>query len=133
MRGTPSYMAPEQAAGEGKEVGRRSDVYGLGAVLYECLTGRPPFRGRTHRETLEQVRTREPEPPSRFNSKVTAAQDAFCLRCLRKSPWQRFYRAYDVLQRLRQLRKNADDPPDPGERRPSRRRSPERNEDPRGM
>src|SRR5262249_53390434 len=68
--GTPAYMAPERAAGRTKEVGPLTDVYALGAILYECLTGRPPFRGTNVIETLEQVRYVEPVPPRRLQPKV---------------------------------------------------------------
>src|SRR5439155_10408163 len=98
-----------------------TDVYGLGLILYELLSGRPPFAGATARETLEQVRSLDPAPPSRRNRHVTPALEALCLRCLRKDPWRRFSRAYDVLMRLRQFQDRPAGKGGPGEQRPKRR------------
>jgi serine/threonine protein kinase len=84
--GTPSFMAPEQADGRTRDVGARTDVYGLGAILYQMLTGRPPFRAASVLDTLEQVRTREPIPPSQFEPKLPRDLETIGLKCS-PTPW----------------------------------------------
>jgi WD40 repeat protein/serine/threonine protein kinase len=88
--GTPAYLAPEQAAGRTREVGPWTDTYALGAILYELLTGRPPFLWGTPLETLLEVAGREPVPPSRLRAAVPRDLDTVCLKCLSKSPGQRY-------------------------------------------
>jgi serine/threonine-protein kinase len=88
--GTASYMAAEQAAGRGGEVGPLTDVYALGAILYECLTGRPPFRGATLMETLLLVQQEPPDRPRLYNPNVSRSLQAICLRCLAKDPNDRY-------------------------------------------
>jgi hypothetical protein len=99
--GTPGYMAPEQAAGKPGSVGPATDVYALGAILYELLAGRPPFRGETPLETIRQVVRDEPVPPRRLSRRVPRDLEAVCLRCLRKEPAERYATAEALAEELR--------------------------------
>ena len=93
IAGTPSYMSPEQAAGNRGEVGPASDIYSLGAILYELITGRPAFRAETPLDTLMRVVANEPVPPRRLNRRIPRQLELICLKCLDKSPEHRYQSA----------------------------------------
>jgi serine/threonine-protein kinase len=103
--GTPSYMAPEQALGRSGLIGPAVDIYSLGAVLYEMLTGRPPFRAETAQETERQLLTQDAVSPRRLNAAVPRDLETICLKCLQKNPQRRYARAEALAADLRRFQR----------------------------
>jgi serine/threonine protein kinase len=108
--GTPNYMAPEQALGQSRDIGPAADIHALGAILYEALTGRPPFKGTSALDTLQQVANQAPLPPRRLRAEIPDALEEICLRCLEKEPSKRHASAADLAEALEHLLAGRPDP-----------------------
>src|SRR4029077_10547698 len=100
MLGSPNFMPPEQASSQRGKVGRHSDVYGLGAILYHLLTARPPFQAESFESVINQVLNTEPVSPRLLNSSVPPDLETICVKCLQKEPSRRYQSAQEVADEL---------------------------------
>ena len=107
IAGTLAYMAPEQASGEGHRIDGRTDIYALGVILYELLTGRLPFKGRDPYDVLLQIARDEPQPPRQLNPEIPRQLEHICLKAMAKSVTERYTTAADVEEELRELLQRA--------------------------
>ena len=101
LLGTPAYMAPEQAQGRHDLVDQRTDIYGLGAILYEILTGRPPFVAPKTSEVIRKVCNEAPTPPRQIVPQIAPGLEAVCLKALRKEKAERYATAAELAQEVR--------------------------------
>jgi len=101
--GTPSYMAPELMTGERIPASPASDIYAVGAVLYECLTGRPPYKGPHAIDTLELIKNQSPIPPRLFDQRISRELEAVCMKCLKRNPRKRYRTAEELADDLQNL------------------------------
>jgi tetratricopeptide (TPR) repeat protein/tRNA A-37 threonylcarbamoyl transferase component Bud32 len=106
VMGTPGYMAPEQALGKSRSAGPAADIYALGAIMYECLTGRPPFVGESPFDVVVLVTTQDPSPPSMLREWVPRDLETICLKCLEKDPRRRYPTALALAEDLRRFREH---------------------------
>ncbi len=104
--GTPSYMSPEQATGDSKQIGLETDIYSLGAILYEMLTGRPPFQGHTTMDVVRQVMRDEPISPKKLSRGLPTSIETICLKCLHKQPSKRYASAGELADDLQRYLSN---------------------------